>query len=97
MGYVGSLRIQYHFGVAGNLDSSRLRAVVRDLELANFGIVFGRDGDFQMCLQVAIAAVIFGLVDRKHDFISLGRRAGWLVGRAPDALAADIAKINELP
>ena len=71
--------------------------MVVDRYLADLGVAFARNGDFQVRFQVAVAAAKFGLVDRIGDLVAVRLDLrGMIMGR-PDFLRGDVAHVNELP
>ena len=49
-------RCQHHLGIARDLDFARPVAAVGDRQPPHLDVVFGRDGDLQLRLEVAVAA-----------------------------------------
>ncbi|EGF32456.1 hypothetical protein IMCC9480_2461 [Oxalobacteraceae bacterium IMCC9480] len=93
MGGVGRGRCQHHFGVAGDFDGAAMARAVGDFAAADFDVVFGRDHDFGMHVDVMVGAAELGPAFRKNHFVMLRFDQRRLVGAGPEIAVVDIAHV----
>ena len=77
---------QHDLRVAGDLDLARLRAAVGDRQTPHLHVVFGRHGDLELRLDVAIAAAERDLVEIEGRLEAVGLLTDRLIGGRPDRL-----------
>ena len=63
-------RRQHDLGVAGQLDRARRVAAVGDADAAQLDVVFGRDADLGVRVDVAVAAAEFGAALREDRLVA---------------------------
>src|SRR6266404_4878799 len=70
-----------NFRIAGQLDLTRTRGVIRDRNSPHLGVVLGRDDHFEVGDDAEVPAPEVGLVFGKRDFVFLRFAADGLVSR----------------
>jgi len=89
---VGGVGREHQFRVRGQLDFARAISDVGDRYAADFGVVLGRDSDFERGGEGAVAADYLGAIFGELDIVTVGLDAAWLITRRPDFAAGDVAQ-----
>ena len=92
---VGGAR-QHDFGVAGDVDLADPRALIDDRHPPDFDIVFGGDGDVELCRHLVVVAPERRPLGAKLDHIVVGLGGRGVIGRGPDGSAAHVAQVDTL-
>jgi len=77
---IGGGRCENHFGVAGDLDDPAGPGTVADADPAQFDVVFRRDHDLGVSVDLMVVAAKLGAALGKNRFVVVRQVTGRLIG-----------------
>ena len=94
---VGGSGREHDFRVAGDLDRAPRSRAVGDAEPAQLDVVFGRNDDFGMRLEIVVAPAKFGARFGEYRFVVRRARRRRLMRGRPEVAAGRVADVAERP
>jgi len=92
---IGVRRCEDDFGIARQFDAALVRREICQGDAADFDIVFGRNGDLGVGVDLFVTASIFGPALDENGLVMVRLAARWLIGGGPENARLRIAQVAE--
>ena len=92
-----SLRCQYHFGIAGDFDSTDSLRSIREFGSAHLQIILRRNTYHRVHLDLLIDSTKLGPRLSEDSFVFFCDRGRRLPGRRPESFAIQVSDIAKVP